>query len=289
MSPPAPPRYLADPPNALLRPLKYGIFSVALMIDENDPKPDHWMNGLTWEPNSCGPVFTTGPDCPPEADVPAKDFSDVEGSGNVTALGFWTYAPYQCALIGREIGEARARARARLERGEERAVEQAIGNGLLLGNEPVIASAGAEDLTPAAGALSLKCGIAALEDYLGNCGGGIIHMTRGLASVGQSAGVKPDKEDNDLLTTSLGTPVAAGSGYDLNGPDGVAAADGEAWIYATPPVVIWRGPIEDSPPEGREWEGVDRRINEILALAERPYVAGWDGCCHAAVRVTIDC
>lgn len=288
MSAPAPTRYLADPPEGRIRPIKFGIFSVAEMIDENDPKPDHWENGLSWEPYSCGPVFTTGADCPPEADVPEKTFDD-GGTSDVEALPFWVYAPYKCSMIGREMSQARTRARRRLEAGEERAVEAAIANGLALGNAPVIASAGAEDLTPAAGALSIKCGIAALEDYLGNCGGGILHMTRGLAFLGFGAGVRVDKEDPSLLSTNLGTPVSAGAGYDLSGPDGTPVTDGESWIYATAPVTIWRGPIMDTPPEGEEWAGVDRKINNIMALAERPYVAGWDACCHAAVRVNIDC
>jgi hypothetical protein len=72
------------------------------------------------------------------------------------------------------------------------------------------------------------------------------------------------------LTTKLGVPVALAGGYGANGPGAAVAAAGQAWIYITGQINIWRGPVEVT-------EAPGLRNNRELGLAEAQYAASIDG------------
>jgi hypothetical protein len=68
-----------------------------------------------------------------------------------------------------------------------------------------------------------------------------------------------------VLHSKLGTPIATGGGYGADGPDGITAPAGSAWLYVTGGVTIMRGPLEVYPT-------ANLKGNRALVLAERTYV-----------------
>ena len=66
------------------------------------------------------------------------------------------------------------------------------------------------------------------------------------------------------------------------GPGGAAPGDDEAWLYATGPVMVRRSMVflPKLP------EALDRKDNEVFAVAERFYTVGWS-CTTAAVKVKL--
>lgn len=71
------------------------------------------------------------------------------------------------------------------------------------------------------------------------------------------------------LATILGTPVALAAGYQATGPGGVVAGPGEAWLYITGRINVWRGPHDGV-------DAMDYRNNRNAALAEGSYAASVD-------------
>jgi hypothetical protein len=79
------------------------------------------------------------------------------------------------------------------------------------------------------------------------------------------------------LFTPMGTPVIAGGGYDMQ----AGAATGLATIYATGPVLIYRGEVDT------RQNAVSKTDNTVSIIAQRDYVVGWD-CSVIGVDLTID-
>jgi hypothetical protein len=84
--------------------------------------------------------------------------------------------------------------------------------------------------------------------------------------------------DGKLFTVHM-TPIVNGGGYGPDGTGAVTAGEGEAWLYATGNLTIWRG-SEVGPPTGVD----DLKGNRSLGLMERQYVATVE-CFVAAVLV----
>jgi hypothetical protein len=132
-------------------------------------------------------------------------------------------------------------------------------------------------------------GMAALEDFLGEfvpCKG-IIHVPRGMVPVLGVAGQLANESSETQLKSHLGTLFAAGGGYDNTGPDGEPAPDGEAWLYATGQTRVWLGDVFDTPPDSEAYSRYNLRNNDLLAVAERVVIVGYE-CDVAAIRVNIN-
>lgn len=71
------------------------------------------------------------------------------------------------------------------------------------------------------------------------------------------------------MATILDTPVVLASGYGVDGPGAVDAGAGEAWLYITGRINVWRGPHDAI-------EAIDYRKNRKHALAEASYAASVD-------------
>lgn len=256
-----------------------------------------WLAGEAMYPSygciSSGVVLaeTCGP-------VSEDKFTDVESPGWVDGFKFAAYGAAVCKLIDPaelEAGTERAYTAA-----ESRVIEQglmAVAFSESDGSDPNAPGAwdAATDLTPAAFAttgIDPVVGLGILEAHMSRfyAGKGIIHMTRGTATVLDQSGAL-DWEGAKLVTT-LKTPVAAGSGYDYPnlGPDGTEAPEGTKWIYATGQVSviqqrlktistfnIYGDPGDDTP-------GV--QPNDFLAMSEGVYLATVD-CYKAAVLVKL--
>jgi hypothetical protein len=123
-----------------------------------------------------------------------------------------------------------------------------------------------------------------LEDALGSCYGnqGIIHVTpKTLTAMANRAIVV---RDGPRLRTPNGHLIAAGQGYPGTAPDGTAPAGGHAWMYATGAVAVRRSGIVIPSPQ--IVQVVNRSKNDVVQVAYRTYVIGWD-CCHFAALVRL--
>lgn len=255
-------------------PLPYGLFTAA---PPREASPDRWENGVNFDPGTCEPAGGIGSvECDPDTDTVGlpKDL-DPNSTGYGEASQFTVYGHYTCSALA--SGDAEAKAQEHLLSREEARVEQAVWTGDL-GNTPALAT---DDTTVLGTGLDPAGAVASLEGFLAFTYGslGVIHMSRETASI--LASRKIIVADRNRLTTRLGTPVVAGAGYPGTGPDGA----GDHWAYATPAVLVYRSEVFT--PSSRPGDLIDRQRNDVYAVAERNYLAGWDPCGVAAVQIDV--
>lgn len=206
----------------------------------------------------------------------ANDPKTALGLQTGTADAFTVYAGVDCRIVG--LLDAGAKARRRLAAVEQRLVEQRVW-------EQQIAIPSAILATGSATAVSLKAGIAALEQVLGdNYGGiGIIHspewVTPYLADRYQ---LWPD---NPRIRTGLGTKWAFGRGYGNAAPDGTPAEANTVWLYATGDATYLRSDV--FVPADVETGATNLTLNDALVIAERTYAVALD-CPLYAVHITLE-
>jgi hypothetical protein len=202
------------------------------------------------------------------------------GMGTTKAFPFAVYAGMQCGSVGYDReGTYRDRARTILELAGQHAAEAALWTGaggntgpLNAASTPVV-SGTATDLTVALGKL---------EDWLADhySGVGVIHAKRGVSAFARrDHQTVRDPGNPEALTTGVGTRWVFGGGYDGTGPNGVAPAANQTWIYATGQPTIRRAPVVDFTMA----EALDRSINGVGVFAEQTYVIGYDCAVGAAL------
>lgn len=216
--------------------------------------------------------------CPPEVEV-QKEFSEAEW---VAGFNFSVQGGITCKLVGYEREEAYSALREAFIANESKGVERA-----LIGTRFVATSSGvtpgwnaAIDLTPTAGAVSPKVGLAILEGYAGQVYTGVptIHAPRTVASLLADGSLQ--KEEDGKFFTKLGSKFVNGAGYEPStGPLGGDPSPGEYWLYASGEVLVERGPVVTR-------DGLDYRTNEDFALVERSYRVAVE-CFTAAVLVEV--
>jgi hypothetical protein len=258
----------------------YGLYSVAAPTDTADPRSG---NGGQWPAVGCGVAQAFPIDCPPTV-APASLVSE-DGLPWVSQFPFGVVAGVRCKPVGTTVAEMQTAARAILRLSEQHAVEKALWRGGVW-PDAVTAEAGflAQDPTIlSATPVSPKAAVGLLEDGLVQLSGGVgvIHAPR--LALGVIASDWPLRQSGGRLLTLLDTPVALGGGYDGSGPDGTRVA-GQAWLYATGPVQITRGPVQDLPSDARL--AVDRSTNDALIMATRTVSAGY-ACGVLGVPVTL--
>lgn len=146
---------------------------------------------------------------------------------------------------------------------------------------------------PNAGAFAPNISLMYLEQAIADSPvgeGGVIHMTRDIASILGSRLIykKGEDEYSGRAMTRLGTHVVIGSGYSGNGPVGATGATASAtnkWMYATGPVNVHLGKIEVV--NDNLAQGADVTINNMRIKAYRPAAVYSDPSLHYAMRVTI--
>lgn len=255
-------------------PLPHGLLGgCTTVITARDP---HELLGTEWRPLSCADASTTTWCLPDNSTVPNKLFAR---PGICTADPITVYAGSECSTMGFSYEEAVEHATETLRLGEQRALEEWFMSNVLCDV--------AEDLTPAAGAVSVAQALSVLENWLGSTYGGVgvIH-----APVGAGAQFSRDHlawEEDERLRTLVGNCVVLGAGYAVNvGPlDCTVAPVGEMWLYATSPIRVRRDPPEVIPPT--EAGSVDTSLNDRRVLVERTFVAEIACCEAAAIRAVI--
>jgi hypothetical protein len=289
-----------DPPP--FTPSPYGLLSVAEVRGDGDA---HWQNGITYTtrcPNlnalqgttfdECIAVTGVGSPSPPPAKADNTNLLH-RGATPVTV-----YAEFDCAPVGLE--GARDAAREALEQSESWQLERALWTGQAAGVAniafPHLAHGGAAVLdaqgvtlqspvVTGGGPYPIQQGLGLLEELLGNClnGQGVIHVPVRAIPVLDARSGGGLSSRGGVLQTANGNRIAAGNGYPGTSPLGVAPGTGEAWIYATGPVVVYRGPVRVL-----NWgaDVFDRAENTMRLLAERTVLAAW-ACCHAGVLINL--
>lgn len=198
------------------------------------------------------------------------------------ATPFTVYGHFTCSPVGYPLAAAQDLATAHLLNREEQRVEQAFWT-CDLGNAPGLACSTPFDVSEGVGGDPVCYGIGALEAYLATNYGnlGVIHMTRATALAAIAA--ECVTSTGGRLFTALGTPVAAGSGYPGTSPLGQPAIPGTAWMYATPALFGYRSEVFTS--TAVPGDRFTQATNDLMAVAERTYLLGYDPCGTATVLV----
>lgn len=185
---------------------------------------------------------------------------------------FTVYKGVECSYVGEDHTSWAERA---LAVGEARAVEEGV-------MRQVLAVATTTDLTPGAGAVSIRMGLALLEGYAAQVYGGtpVLHVSRTLAALALTDDALKASE-TFRVHTAQGVPAANGGGYEINiGPTGAVAAAGEAWVYISGQVTLARDAVAS-------YRALDWKQNDQTAIAERSYTPLVE-CFVAAVRVNLE-
>lgn len=223
--------------------------------------------------------------------------SNPSNLGQITNLPFVVWAADECSTFGFASRDWAGRATRQLLAATPWEVEHEFWTGTVsaaasLGNQHLASGVAVTDITPMAGAVSVKDGIGCLEQALGQTGygaQGMIHVTRkclpGLADAHLV------RRQGNLLLTDVDTVVVPGVGYPGTKPDGTATTEGEHYIYATDYVSVFLGdPIPVMAGEGglsTQYGVLDPSVNTLRYRAERLAVVAFDGCRLFGIRVQV--
>lgn len=255
---------IASPAPGLRR---YGLFDAATVTDDLDGRMI--ASGFQFAAMDCGStvnVYDANCETHPE-----KVFD--EGLGYVGGDPYWLYAAQQCGTVGRTPDEITEGVRRTFMSGEQTAVENVIWNGSGTGTLPFLTDPALT--VPVVTPLGAGAGaaIAALEEAFYSVYGyvGTIHVNMAAYAALSYAQVMNRAGGAGVLTTPMGSRIAAGAGYGITGPDGVAPAAGSVWAFMTPQVMIKRSQmiVPDV------IQTLDRTNNQFNALAERVYAHAW--------------
>lgn len=264
-------------------PSDYGILSPATtVIKDND---ERWLSGLTYPTIDAGATVILAPISGDSSAPAGTEVISPDG----TKPPYRFYYPFdikasmKASTMGSSPEEVYANAESVLDTVTQKAIEIELWKGTVAktlqatdakGNRYLGGTAGTDfiDVTPSGstGGVKPRYAQALLEQALGDAtigSKGVLHAPRLLASILKV------KDSNGVLKTNLGTPVVAGAGYSLTGPDGQPAAAGKAWMFATGPMTVRLGPISIIP--GEVSQAVDTRVNTITYYIDRAAAVTW--------------
>jgi hypothetical protein len=236
-----------------------------------DLSADRWLRGIWSAGTVPGPAFTHDP-CSTGSERakigPGPIATQVSGLFNV-------YLPASCTAqsVGPDpewfIGKLEAMFLVYERAAVERALATGDGHtdlGSYLGDENMQALS--MDTVDPVTALRL------LETAIARHSSGIIHAAPSTVVAWDSLHLTTCGDDG-LTYTRRGTPVAVGPGYIDAVPDNAdQLLTNEQWAFASGPLEIRRGSNIDVPASAYA-EILDRSMNDVLVIAERPYVFNW--------------
>ncbi|MFI5493606.1 hypothetical protein [Actinoplanes sp. NPDC051859] len=257
-------------------PYRYGLFSAAAVLDPTDGR--EFMAGVQWEPvcaDAPAPATLAQACVQDRPPMLLPSGVDLAQAGPPMRL----YTGFTCALPGRE--DLLERARQQLGLIEQQSVEHYAWTGEA-GNRPRLADPDTEILGGSAAApVSAAAGLGLLEAFISDRTGAIGVVWAPRTAAAHLVGAQLTRVEGPRMVAPLGNPMvfAHTSGA---GPDGQLPAASDAWLYATGPVVVRRGPVSlPTLPQA-----LSTATNEVFAVAQRPYLVGW-GCAQAAVKVRL--
>lgn len=245
-------------------PSRFGLFSVAEMRPSTDP---HTFLGVNWTSAGCGPVGAIETCAPEDALLPSSKNLEDAAITVGEADPFAVYGKALCSPIGFSLEDAKQLANEHLVNGEESAVESVLRLRHLQAAGTPVPEAAAD----------LELAVATLEQRIGTEYGslGVIHADRFTASLLASRDIA--RPDGAVLRTHLGTPVVAGTGYEV-------FSDTAPTLFGTGQVAVIRGDVFLG--SGDTYGGFDRTVNDLLVLAEREYVLAVN-LCGGVLSVTV--
>ena len=115
-------------------------------------------------------------------------------------------------------------------------------------------------------------------------------MTRDVAAslFGGNLTTQTSPSGENVIVTSLGTPVVVGSGYTGAGPDGdanAAPSGTNKWMYVTGPVTVHLGDAEID--NDSYAQGFNTSTNDLVIRGSRPAAVYFDPTLHYAAQVTL--
>ena len=257
-------------------PRRYGLLQAA-----NGPLelPTHArIGGIQYVNEICGEGYGYEVECVDALD--AKTFEN--GLEVVTGVPFVVYSTILCGSVGFTQDEFNAMAASRLMSVEQTVVEQVFSSGdvgqapSLANNTPAATIIATGGVTAVDVVSELENAIYCTSQYGPNA---FLHMP--IAVINELASQHLLTWDGTRWRTPMGSIVSAGCYSNLD-PDGVEAADGTFWIYATGQTTVWRSnDIFVAPVAGI----LDRTTNQQLILAEREYVVTWECASYAKAVV----
>jgi hypothetical protein len=245
----------------------FGLLSAASVLPMVDTRWE--MYGVTYYTADCEVSGGLWLDECLFPDVPADRTKDIAaGLVPVNGVPFLVYDGMACESLG--LAEVAPVAENKFAQREQYWVEHTVQAQVLHVNTDVIGPAGPVGLSEGVGLLEK-----AIAAQYG--GVGVIHAARELAA--PLTGRYLVRRDGARMRTPMDNLYAFGAGYTTDDPTGAAAAAGQAWLYATGPVVLYRSEVQVR-------EEFDYRKNVRVAVVERSYVATAD-CLRLAVLVDV--
>lgn len=252
-------------------PRQFGLFAAARLLEPDDTR---WARGVWSGGDVPGPAFTFDP-CSSGTDRFKAQAGVIPSQMNGS---FVVYIPGMCTAqgIGPDATFFTDRLRLVFEAYEEAAVERVLVGADGLGAVgPYLGDTNMEVL--GSGSEKALRALQLLEAEIARVGGGgIIHASPQTALAWDSKGVTENVRN--IKRTTLGTPVAVGTGYLNAHPDGQSAAGAdEEWAFASGPLEVLRSQGPPTMVPTSYAQALDRAMNDVLFLAERPYVINWIG------------
>lgn len=262
---------------------RYGLFRVA--TGPLDLPINARIGGLQYQLNVCDLPDGYAVQCQDAVSGRTKNLDNPITT--VTADPFIVYSSIQCSPVGLAnlgMDAVRQYLYQQLVAGEQTTVERVFGTGTFGQSPSLTAATNLGNAAP--GQITRAVGM--LEDWLYARYGlpGVIHAP--VIAAEYLKGAHLIELDGNWVSgvwrTALGTKVSFGN-YGNLGPTGQVPVAGDAWIYITGQVAIWRTPDSDLfvPPMGQV---INRATNVLNIVMEREYVLAYD-CYAAAVQVNL--
>ncbi len=256
-------------------PYRHGLFSAVAVVDPADQR--EFQAGVEWEPQCVDAPAPTNAAAASDPDRATMELPDGVPLAQSRVIRLYT------GLAGRLPARPDLLERARRAVGlvEQQSLEHYVWTGeegttphLAAVSTPVLAGSG---VTPVA----LETGVGLLEAHLAKEAGvlGVLWAPRWTAA--WFASKQLTRLEGPRLVGPLGNPVVFAQTTGVGPGDAAPDAD-EAWLYATGPVMVRRSAVFLP----RLPEALDRKSNEVFAVAERFYTVGWS-CTVAAVKVKL--
>jgi hypothetical protein len=249
-------------------PRKYDLLSTLEILNCGD---DRWLAGAWTGGDVPGPAFTHDP-CSTGTERGKTGAGLIETQ---RTSAFTVYLPGFCtaASIGPDPDYWTERLERVFEIYEGAAVERVLATGdghAVLG--PYLGDSHLEQLNSGL-AIDPVQAYGLLEQAVARHGGGVIHVApRTFAAWKANTLVS---SQGGIMRTELGTPIVVGYGYVGVTPDeGTPPTPSQEWAFATGPIQVLRmADIETVPADYAQ--ALDRSMNDVLFLAERPYLLNW--------------
>jgi len=254
-------------------PISPGLHGLVASATVPTERSDRWELGYSFAPEGAADPEVWAPGCPKG---PKSDFAPTDPPWD-TWQPFVVETDLVCPSAGFAERDYVGRAMRQLEAITSPALEHEFWTGEALPDNQHLAAGAAVTVLGGGTAVALDLGVALLESWLGDQGGGgrgMIHAPVVAASLicWHASGVY--EQGTRLVIATRGNVLVAGAGYPGTGPDGADPPTGQTWLYATGWVHVRLGDPQVIPEDFGE--ALDRRNNTVEYRAERSASAAFD-------------